>query len=45
MKRILMVVILANVVILSACQWQGFGKKDITTNETKIPVSSEVKGK
>ncbi len=44
MKRILMVVILANVVILSACQWQGFGKKDITTNGTKIPVSSEVKG-
>jgi len=47
MKKILMVLVLAITVILSACQWQGFGKKDITTgseNGTKIPVSSEVRG-
>ncbi|HWI46672.1 MAG TPA: DUF4822 domain-containing protein [Rummeliibacillus sp.] len=46
MKKVLMVLVLANTVILSACQWSGFGKKDLTTsgeNETKIPVNSEVK--
>ncbi|MFJ8263130.1 DUF4822 domain-containing protein [Rummeliibacillus sp. NPDC094406] len=47
MKKVLMVLVLVNMLILSACQWQGFGKQDITTgskNGTKIPVNSEVKG-
>ncbi|MGG0655055.1 DUF4822 domain-containing protein [Rummeliibacillus pycnus] len=48
MKKISMVLVLAITVILSACQWQdfNFGKQELTANdknETKIPVTSEVK--
>lgn len=48
MKRVLLVLIMANAAILSACQWQEVGKQDPTTsNETgaKIPVNAEVKSK
>lgn len=46
MKKVSIIIILVNAVILSGCQWQESSKQDISTSgeyETKIAVNSEEK--